>query len=555
MLPELLHKLLSDSPLVLLFVVIGIGYLLGSLSFGGASLGVAGVLFAGIAVGALAPGLTLPPFVYEVGLVLFVYCVGLQSGPGFFAAFRRHGVRNNLVALGLVLFGALLTVLFTGLARLDGPAAVGVFCGSLTTTPGLAATVDLLRSLGHGLAPEARAALLGRPVVTYGLSYPYGVLGVLLAYVVSSRLFRVDFKAEEQRRLAHIGASEIHTGTFRLTNPEAVGRTVLQLLEAKGEPSYVPSRVRRGEAVRVVTTDFVLAADDLVFCVGTKAALAAALRQLGPAVPGEVDRMSRDVMHRRMLVSNRALIGRRLDEIGLEKLFPAIITRLRRGDVDFVPRPDTVLEPGDRIRVVAPRAEMPAVSAFFGDSLRDVSEADFLAVSLGLLAGLLLGLIPVRLPSGLTFRLGFAGGPLVVGMILGWRHRTGPLVWSLPYSVNLTLRQFGLVLFLAVIGLTAGHGFARTFAEGGWGVIAAGIGVTTLVAAAGLVIGHRVLKLPMPFVMGMVAGVSTQPACLAFAQRQADSEAPLEGYSAVYPAVMIAKIIVAQLLVTLLTRI
>jgi AspT/YidE/YbjL antiporter-like protein len=142
----------------------------------------------------------------------------------------------------------------------------------------------------------------------------------------------------------------------------------------------------------------------------------------------------------------------------------------------------------------------------------------------------------VQLPSGLTFRLGFAGGPLIMGMILGWRHRSGPLVWSLPYTVNMALRQFGLVLFLAVIGLTAGHGFARTFAEGGWGVIAAGMGVTTLVASAGILICYRVLKMPMPVVMGMVAGVATQPACRAFAQRQADSEAPLEGYSAVYPA-------------------
>lgn len=555
MIPSPLLKLLTDSPLVLLFLVVGLGFLFGSLSLGGASLGVAGVLFAGIAIGALAPGLSLPPFVYEVGLVLFVYCVGLQSGPGFVAAFRRHGLRNNAVATGLVGLGALLTLLFTALARLDGPAAVGVFCGSLTTTPGLAAAVDLLRSLSHGLAPEARAALLGKPVVTYGLSYPYGVLGVLLAYVVFNRIFRIDFKAEEQRRLAHIGASEIHTGTFRLTNPDAIGRTVLHLLEAQTEPSYVPSRVRRGETVQVVTTDLVLAAEDLILCVGTTNALAAAQRQLGPAVPGELDWMSREVMHRRILVSNHTLIGRRLDEIGLEKLFPAIITRLRRGDVDFVPRPDTILEPGDRIRVVAPRAEMPAVSTFFGDSLRDVSEADFLAVSLGLLAGLLLGLIPVQLPSGLTFRLGFAGGPLIMGMLLGWRHRSGPLVWSLPYTVNLALRQFGLVLFLAVIGLTAGHGFARTFAEGGWGVIAAGMGVTTLVASAGILICYRVLKMPMPVVMGMVAGVATQPACLAFAQRQADSEAPLEGYSAVYPAVMIAKIIVAQLLVTFLTRI
>lgn len=546
---------LGAQPLILLFTVIGLGYLAGSLRVAGVTLGVAGVLFAGLLLGALDPRLELPPLIYEIGLVLFVYCVGLQSGPGFFASFRHRGLPLNGLATGIATAGALLAAGLGVALQLDGAGTAGLYCGALTTTPALAAAVDAVRALAGDFPATEAAARAARPVVAYGLTYPLGVFGVLLTFELTARLCRIDFPAEEARRRAAAGAGELRTLTFHVTEPAAVGRTMGELMVGGGAHGFAFSRLRRGEEVSVATPDTRLAAGDLVLVVGSREALARAGSLLGPEIPGgDLDWMSEELMHRRILVSNREVVGRRLDELGLDRLFPAVITRLRRGDIDFVPRPDTILDPGDRIRVVAPRRLIPTVSRFFGDSLRDISETDFLAVSLGLLAGLLLGLVPVPLPNGLTFRLGFAGGPLLVGLLLGWRHRTGPLVWSLPYTVNMAVRQFGLVLFLAVIGLRAGGGFARTIADGGGLILLSGLLVTTAVAVTGLLAAWRGLRLPFPVAMGLVAAIATQPAALEFATRKSGSDAPQEGYTAVYPAVMITKILLAQLLVTMFPR-
>lgn len=552
--PALLN-FLADQPLILLFAIIGLGYLIGSLRVAGVSLGVAGVLFAGLLLGATRPGLELPHLLYEIGLVLFVYCVGLQSGPGFFATFRQRGLRLNGMATGIVTAGALLALGIGRFLHLDGATSAGLFCGALTTTPALAAAIDAVRSLGHGLPAAELAARAARPVVAYGLTYPLGVFGVLITFEIVARLFRIDFAAEEERRRAAAGAGELRTLTYHVSEPTAVGRSMAEVMAAGGSPGFAFSRLRRGEEITVATPDTRLAAGDLVLVVGTREALANAGRLLGPEIPGgDLDWMSEELMHRRILVSNREVLGRRLDELGLDRLFPAVITRLRRGDIDLVPHPETILDPGDRIRVVAPRRLIPAVSRFFGDSLRDISDMDFLAVSLGLLAGLLLGLVPVPLPNGMTFRLGFAGGPLMVGLFLGWRHRTGSLVWSLPYTVNMAVRQFGLVLFLAVIGLRAGGGFVQTVTNGGGLILLGGLVVTVTVATTGLLVAWRGLRLPFPVAMGLVSAMATQPACLEFATKKSASEAPQEGYTAVYPAVMITKILLAQLLVTALAR-
>jgi putative transport protein len=246
------------------------------------------------------------------------------------------------------------------------------------------------------------------------------------------------------------------------------------------------------------------------------------------------------------------VIGKTIRELELHKLFDAAITRLRRGDVDFVPSFDTVLESGDRIRVVAHREKLEAISSFFGDSIRSISETDFLSLSLGVVLGVFLGMIAFPLPNGMVFRLGFAGGPLIVGLILGKLERTGPIIWGLPYTANLVIRQVGLVFFLAAIGTKAGPGFGTTFRAGGWGLIAAGALITSFVAVAAIIAGYKYLKLPMSAVMGVVSGMHTQPACLAYANQQAANELPNVWYAAVYPASMIAKIILAQIIVSIL---
>jgi putative transport protein len=254
-----------------------------------------------------------------------------------------------------------------------------------------------------------------------------------------------------------------------------------------------------------------------------------------------------------MFVSNTKVAGHRLKELDLPQHFGAVITRLRRGDVEFVPHGDTVLELGDRVRVVTKRENMGAVSAFFGDSYRALSEIDVLTFSFGLALGLILGTVPIPLPGGISIKLGMAGGPLIVALILGAVGRTGTMVWNLPYSANLILRQFGLILFLAGVGTRAGYAFVTTLTQGsGLVIFIAGAVITCITAVIALWFGYRLLKIPLVLLTGMLAGLQTNPAVLSFALEQTGNELPDIGYASVYPTALIAKILLAQVLLTLL---
>ncbi len=548
-------QLVASNPLLLLFSVVGLGYLVGSARILGFSLGVSAVLFVGLAFGALDPALALPEYVYVIGLVLFVYAVGLQSGPGFFASFGQRGLRLNLVAVGMLALGAVTAVVVGRILRLPGPEIAGLFCGALTNTPALATTVETLKQLSAGQPPVAAGAQLARPVVAYGLAYPFGVLGVILAFWIFSRLFRIDFAREEAERRRAAGAGAILSRTFRVTNPGLFGLTVQQAMALLVEPGFVLSRVRHGESLEVALPETPLSPRDEVVAVGTAESMGRAKVLFGEECAEHLPQPhDAGITYRRIFVSSREVVGRTVAQAQLHR-YHATITRLRRGDVDFVPTPDTVLELGDRVRVVAPAADLDRISKYLGDSIRALSETDFLSLSLGIVLGVLLGMVPLPLPNGMTFKLGFAGGPLIVALVVGRLERTGPVTWGLPFEANLVMRQLGLVFFLAGIGTRAGQGLVSTFAQGGGPMIAAGAIITSVVAVGGILAGHRYLRLPMSAVMGMVSGMHTQPACLAFATQHSRSDMANEWYASVYPASMIAKILLAQVLVTVLLKV
>jgi putative transport protein len=259
----------------------------------------------------------------------------------------------------------------------------------------------------------------------------------------------------------------------------------------------------------------------------------------------ETDRSQLDF--RRVFVSSENVVGRPIRELGLETL-SATITRLRRGDVDVVPSPDTCLEFGDRIRVLTRRENFAAVSKFFGDSIRGTAETDFGSVAIGMVLGVMAGMLPIPLPGGTTVRLGLAGGPLLVALILGRLERTGSIAWVMPISANLTLRQIGLLLFLSGIGTKAGFAFVQTMRVNGVQMLAAGAAITAATTVLALIIGYKLLKFPLDTMLGFMAGLQTQPACLAFATNLTKSENTNVSYASIYPAAMIAKIVLAQLL-------
>jgi putative transport protein len=312
-------------------------------------------------------------------------------------------------------------------------------------------------------------------------------------------------------------------------------------------------RIKRGARLLVATPDVRLKAGDLVTVIGPPIDLARIVSVLGERTDERIDLDRREIDYRRIFVSRAEVAGRTLRELDLPRRFNAVVTRLRRGDVEFVPGPDTVIELGDRVRVLSRRANLPVVAKHLGDSYRALSEIDVMSFSLGCGLGLMLGLVPIPLPGGVTVRLGLAGGPLVVALILGNLGRTGNVVWTLPYNANLTLRQIGLILFLAGIGTRAGYDFLNYLKSGGGlEVLALGAAVTTVAAGLTLWIGTAVMRVPFGTLTGVLSGLQTQPAVLAFSLEQAQDETPNVGYATVYPVATIAKVVFGQLLLVLM---
>lgn len=528
-------RTLAGNPLLVLFLVAAVGYLVGRIRIRGFSLGVAGVLFAGIAAGALDTRLRLPEIVYQLGLALFVYTMGLSSGPGFAALLRRTGLRWNLLALAAIAAMAGAVAAVVRLLHLGGAMGAGFFAGVLTNTPALAAVVERL----HG--PDADL-----PVVAYSLAYPASVTAGMLAIGVLQRRFRVDHAAEAAR--AGLAEERILTATAEVRRP----LTVLEVVRASAGRAII-GRVRHRMRDRVAVPEQRLEPGDLVTIVGAADAVADATNLVGEphAEPLDADHTHLDV--RRVFLSNPELIGCRVGELDLAGRFGAKVTRVRRGDVDLLAGDAMVLELGDRIRVVAPRGRMGEVSRYLGDSYQELGEVKIASLSLGLALGLLLGALSMPLPGGGQLSLGLAGGPLLIGLVLGARRRTGRLVWQLPAPVNQSLRQVGLVLFLAGIGTRAGHSFAQTITGGnGWRLLGLAFVLCLAMSLGVLAIGYKLMRLPMGGTTGILAGLCTQPATLGFASEQAGNPLPELGYATVFPAAMLVKILLAQILLTLL---
>jgi putative transport protein len=376
---------------------------------------------------------------------------------------------------------------------------------------------------------------------------------MLLAINLMQRVWKIDYAGEAQSlRDAYTGAvtRRLQNRTLYVTRPDAEQVSVADLINTH-KWDVVFGRVQRAGHVTLTNSRTHLRPGDLVSVIGGLEDLDQVTAYLGEHSNQQLELDRSEFDHRRIFVSNPKIAGHRLRDFNLPQQFGAVVTRVRRGDIEFLPHGDTVLELGDRVRVLTRRDHMDAVSAFFGDSYRALSEIDILTFSLGLALGLLLGAIPIPLPGGVTLKLGFAGGPLIVALILGSRGRTGPMVWSLPYSANLTLRQIGLIFFLAGVGTRSGYAFVTTFTQGGGiAIFVAGAVITCLTALVTLFIGHRLLKIPMGLLTGILAGLQTQPAVLGFALEQAGNDLPNIGYATVYPIAMIAKILMAQLLLT-----
>lgn len=539
-------QLLSESSLLLLFLVLAVGAPLGKIKIAGVNLGIASILFTGLAFGALAPNIKLPAIVYEIGLVLFIYCIGVSSGEQFFGNLKKKGWKENVLTFGAIILVFLMVVLIGTLSSIKSSYLAGIFAGSLTNTPSLAASLEFIKAS----APVALIeSALAEPVVAYSVCYPMGVIGMILAIILFQKIFKTSLKANAQLT----DAEKLTNATVVVSNDKVIGSTITELKTAYGL-TVVFGRIKRGAISFLALDSMSLERGDLMTIVGKPPQIEKALSLLGTRSENnlEMDHQQLDV--RRIFVSNLDLVGQSLKDLNLPHTMGIIITRIRRGDSDILPNAETTLQFGDRVRVLTGRNELAQASKFFGDSYAAQSEIDILTLGLGVAAGFFLGMIPITLPGGIILKLGIAGGPLIVALLLGSVNRIGKLVFVMPYSANNTIRQLGLVLFLAGVGTRSGYAFRETMTQSDQGInfFLIGAAITIAVGFLFLFVGHRFLRIPFPRLAGMLAGFQTQPAVLAFVNEQAKSEQPNIGYSSVFPIATLTKIIFVQILLTLL---
>ena len=541
---KILVELLQQNPLILLFLVAGIGYPLGRIRIGGISLGISAVLFAGLAFGAIDSSLKLPEIIYTLGLVLFVYTIGLSSGAFFFSSLRSKGLKYNiLVGIGLIC-AAFLAFGAAKWFNVKGTYTAGLFSGSLTNTPALAAVLERIKvMIPAGILEQAQS----EPVIAYSITYPVGVLGMILAMYFLQQRWKINYVKEAQESQDFVAATDpLQSQTIRILK---IQNLTVEELVVKNHWNVIFGRLLRDGKLTLVTGTTLFSKADVVSLVGSIKSIEQVTKYLGEISEERLEYDLSKFDKQRMFISNPQVAGRRLGDLNLFSRFNGIITRLRRGDIEFLPHGDTILSLGDQVRLVAPSEQMGNISTYLGDSYRAVSEIDILTFGLGLCLGLIVGMIPIQFPGGFTFQLGIAGGPLLVSLVLGSIGRVGNTLVQIPYSANQTIRQIGLILFLAGVGTRSGYTFITTLTQGnGLLLFVIGVIITCVTALLTLYIGHRLLQIPFGLLLGILAGMQTQPAILAYALEQTGNEFPNYGYTAVYPLAMILKIVLAQVL-------
>jgi putative transport protein len=531
-----------------------LGMALGSLKVRGIGLGTAGVLFAGIIVGHFGNPVdhqTLD-FVKELGLILFVFTIGLQLGPGFFAALRQQGVKLNLLAAAIVIFGAVSAPLIGWFAGFDNAAVLGIFSGASTNTPSLGAATQTLSTL-----PDIAPDRLSLPALAYAVSYPTAIVGIIGTLLLIKQIFRINpgREAEDFIAKSFIKAEPLERRTLVITNPNLDGVRI-DAIPGLIECGVTISRVRNSEATIPATDATVIRREDRLAVVGTRAGLAQFERVVGRSSDEDLVLAESDITFRRVVVTDRDVLGKTVGELNLDDRFGVAVTRVTRADLEMTAVPGLRLQFGDQLQIVGREEDLDKAAAAVGNSLKELSETHFIPFFIGIVLGIALGTMPIAFP-GLPYpiRLGLAGGPLIVALILGRIGRIGRQVWHMPANTNLAFREFGIALFFAAVGLSAGAKFfATVFSATGLYWLLAGACVTILPLVLIGTFARAVWKLNFMDLSGLIAGSMTDPPALAFASNIAGSDAPTVAYATVYPLTTLLRILSAQVLTIVLFR-
>ncbi|HDS9360978.1 TPA: putative transporter [Enterobacter chengduensis] len=543
---------LTVSVLALVAVV---GLWIGNVKIRGVGFGIGGVLFGGIFVGHFAEqlGLTLSAdmlhFIQEFGLILFVYTIGIQVGPGFFASLRVSGLRLNLFALGIVVMGGLVTAVLHKLFAIPLPVVLGIFSGAVTNTPALGAGQQILRDLG--IAPD----VVDQMGMSYAMAYPFGICGILLSMWLVRVLFRVnvDKEAKDHESTLTNGHALIKTINIRVENPN-LNNMAIQDVPILNSATIICSRLKRDDMLMVPSPGTVIQQGDLLHLVGQPADLNNARLVIGQEVDTSLSTRGTDMRVERVVVTNEKVLGRKIRDLQVKERYDVVISRLNRAGVELVASPEASLQFGDILNLVGRPSSIDAVADMVGNAQQKLQQVQMLPVFIGIGLGVLLGSIPLYVPGfPVALKLGLAGGPLIMALILGRIGCIGKLYWFMPPSANLALRELGIVLFLAVVGLKSGGDFVDTLVQGeGMSWVAYGIFITAIPLLTVAILARMFAKMNYLTLCGMLAGSMTDPPALAFANNlHATSGAAALSYATVYPLVMFLRIITPQLLAVL----
>ena len=543
---------LTVSVLALVAVV---GLWIGNVKIRGVGFGIGGVLFGGIIVGhfvdqaGVALSSPMLHFIQEFGLILFVYTIGIQVGPGFFASLRVSGLRLNLFAILIVILGGLVTAVLHKLFDIPLPVVLGIFSGAVTNTPALGAGQQILRDLG---VPFEVVDQMG---MSYAMAYPFGICGILLTMWLVRLFFRINVEKEAQRfeESSGNGHANLHTINVRVENPN-LNQIAIQDVPMLNSDNIVCSRLKRGELLMVPAPGTLIQAGDLLHLVGRPEDLHNAQLVIGQEVATSLSTRGTDLKVERVVVTNEKVLGKKIRDLHVKQRYDVVISRLNRAGVELVASSSASLQFGDILNLVGRQEAIDAVAAELGNAQQKLQQVQMLPVFIGIGLGVLLGSIPLFIPGfPAALKLGLAGGPLIMALILGRIGSIGKLYWFMPPSANLALRELGIVLFLAVVGLKSGGDFVATLTQGeGLSWIAYGIFITAIPLLTVGILARMLAKMNYLTLCGMLAGSMTDPPALAFANNlHATSGAAALSYATVYPLVMFLRIITPQLLAVL----
>ncbi|EQB1155358.1 putative transporter [Shigella flexneri] len=539
----------------ILALVAVVGLFIGNVKFRGIGLGIGGVLFGGIIVGHFVSqaGMTLSSdmlhVIQEFGLILFVYTIGIQVGPGFFASLRVSVLRLNLFAVLIVIIGGLVTAILHKLFDIPLPVVLGIFSGAVTNTPALGAGQQILRDLG---TPMEMVDQMG---MSYAMAYPFGICGILFTMWMLRVIFRVNVETEAQQHESSRtnGGALIKTINIRVENPNLHDLAIKDVPILNGD-KIICSRLKREETLKVPSPDTIIQLGDLLHLVGQPADLHNAQLVIGQEVDTSLSTKGTDLRVERVVVTNENVLGKRIRDLHFKERYDVVISRLNRAGVELVASGDISLQFGDILNLVGRPSAIDAVANVLGNAQQKLQQVQMLPVFIGIGLGVLLGSIPVFVPGfPAALKLGLAGGPLIMALILGRIGSIGKLYWFMPPSANLALRELGIVLFLSVVGLKSGGDFVNTLVNGeGLSWIGYGALITAVPLITVGILARMLAKMNYLTMCGMLAGSMTDPPALAFANNlHPTSGAAALSYATVYPLVMFLRIITPQLLAVL----